>query len=908
MASRRHLVATLLLLIGSVAAQNGIECPFPGGTENGGGVAECSLYTACLWKGSECVMQNNGDIGYTVAGDPQDTGRGFKVGLDLIDATKTLFGGDIPGLELEVIYHEDYHVQVKIRDAASARYEVPVPLTLPAEAGTLPLYTVEVAAAGQPFEMSISRAATGTKVFSTVGALVYENQFIQFTTQLPSTYLYGFGENTHSRLRHTFEPRNTWPIFARDQPVGTGFMNEYGHHPYYSVVEDDAGHTHSVLFFNSNAMEYSTFLLSDGSPALTLRTIGGIIDLHFFFGPTPEDVNMQYAAMIGTTELPPYWSLGFHLSRWGYKSTDHVREVRQRMKEAGIPQDVQVIDIDYMENSRDFTIGAGNWSDLPQLVEELHSDGLKVTLILDPAVVIDFDNYEPVVRGRDADAFIKWMTPSLVPGDQPAGTNDYMVGYVWPDNKTVFPDFLKPETQDWWAQEIALFHQMVPFDSLWIDMNEPSNFGTNLDKPSNYPDDLEPWSLKCPFNFLDSPPYPTKMTRVGFSRSGRISDRTLCMSGAQTNGNDSYLLYDTHSLYGWSESVATHKAMELLFPGKRQLVLSRSTFPGSAPYAIHWLGDNEALWDDLARSVIGLIEFNLFGMPMVGADICGFSGRPTQELCARWMQLGAFYPFSRNHNAKNSPDQDPAVHPQVAEISKDVLLLRYKYLPYLYTLLHDAHMGGSSVVRPLYNVFPRDVIARDVDDQFFWGTGIMVAPVIAAGLTERDVYFPEGLWYDLASGARVSSLAGLVNVAAPLEVLPVFVRGGTILPNQAPATTTQLSRENPFGLTIALDSAFSAEGALFWDDGEYDRVMTYTSTFTFANNTLTSVVTNGQDELVGLSFDNVAFYGYPSNPTAITVNGEALDPSTWAFEEAIGVLNVKIDVPLDVSLDIQITV
>ncbi|KAF2361393.1 Galactose mutarotase N-terminal barrel, partial [Trinorchestia longiramus] len=99
-----------------------------------------------------------------VSGVPQDTGRGFTVGLDLIDSSKTMFEGDIPSLELEVIYHEDYHVQVKIRDAASARYEVPVPLSLPADVGTSPLYAVEVAAAGQPFQMSVTRAATGTPV------------------------------------------------------------------------------------------------------------------------------------------------------------------------------------------------------------------------------------------------------------------------------------------------------------------------------------------------------------------------------------------------------------------------------------------------------------------------------------------------------------------------------------------------------------------------------------------------------------------------------------------------------------------------------------------------------------------------------------------------------------------------
>ncbi|KAF2361390.1 Glycoside hydrolase family 31, partial [Trinorchestia longiramus] len=94
-------------------------------------------------------------------------------------------------------------------------------------------------------------------------------------------------------------------------------------------------------------------------------------------------------------------------------------------------------------------------------------------------------------------------------------------------------------------------------------------------------------------------------------------------------------------------------------------------------------------------------------------------------------------------NGNHSPDQDPAVHPEVASVSKEVLMLRYKYLPYLYSLFHRAHMEGHSVARPLYNVFPSDIPARDVDDQFLWGTGIMIAPVLKAGLVQRNVYFPE---------------------------------------------------------------------------------------------------------------------------------------------------------------------
>ncbi|NWR66178.1 SUIS protein, partial [Bucorvus abyssinicus] len=201
-----------------------------------------------------------------------------------------------------------------------------------------------------------------------------------------------------------------------------------------------------------------------------------------------------------------------------------------------------------------------------------------------------------------------------------------LVGQVWP-GRTVFPDFTNPACTSWWVEECRRFHNQVPYDGIWIDMNEVANFAAgSIDG--------------CGQNDLNYPPFtPHVVDRLLYSK-------TLCLDAVQKWGRQ----YDVHNLYGYSMILSTQRAIETLFPGKRSFLLSRSTFAGSGKYAGHWLGDNTASWDHLKWAIPGMLEFGLFGVPYVGADICGFFENVTEELCRRWMQVGAFYPFARNHN------------------------------------------------------------------------------------------------------------------------------------------------------------------------------------------------------------------------------------------------------------------
>ncbi|KAK3956020.1 glycosyl hydrolases family 31-domain-containing protein [Pseudoneurospora amorphoporcata] len=802
------------------------------------------------------------------------------------------------------------------------------------------------------FFFIVKRKETGEVLFTTEGRkLVYEDQFIEFGSSLPENYnLYGLGEVMHGfRLGNNL----TRTLFASD--VGDNLdANIYGNHPIYLdtryFTKDESGklryvsnptdknakyvsYTNGVFLRNAHAQE--VLLRPEG---ITWRTLGGSIDLYFFEGPSAQDIIKSYQlSTVGLPAMQQYWTLGFHQCRWGYSNWTVVKDVVDNFRKFEIPLETIWTDIDYMKGYRDFENDPDQFSyeEGAKFLEELHKNHQHYVPIVDSAIYVPNpdkpeDDYEPYHRGLEADAFI--MNPD----------GSLYIGAVWP-GYTVFPDWIGAAlngtgTVSWWIDEFVRYYKKVAFDGIWIDMNEVASFcigscGTGnltlnpvhppwglpgepgalvLDYPegfektnaseassatsvrkTQYPDPTTTASTTSITSYLRTTPTPGSRNinyppYVINNFHGDIGTHALSPNGTHHGGT---VDYDFHNLYGHQILHATYEALLKVFEGKRPFIIGRSTFAGSGKWAGHWGGDNYSLWAFLYFSIPQALSFSLFGFPMFGVDTCGFSGNADNELCSRWMQLSAFFPFYRNHNVRGAISQEPYVWSSVIDASKKAMRIRYLLLPYTYTLMTQASLSGSTVMRALSWEFPQEPWLADADRQFMLGSAVMVTPCLVQGATTVDGVFPgvaDGTvwydWYTYKSASEGVQSGQNVTIDAPLGHIPVYLRGGHVLPVQEPGMTTTESRQNEWSVIVALDGEGKANGTLYLDDGESlepgENVKWVD--FTVEKNSLQ--VTPQGKYLDQNSLTNVTVLGVAAAPSKVSLNGDALASSSWSYD------------------------
>ncbi|QFS42802.1 glycoside hydrolase family 31 protein [Nostoc sphaeroides] len=630
-------------------------------------------------------------------------------------------------------------------------------------------------------------------------------------------HFYGFGERT-GFLDKLSEVKTNWTTDALDYDALTDEM--YQAIPFFMALRPELGYG---IFFNTSF--WSQFDIGAEQPGIwKMETRGGELDYYIIYGPEPAQILETYTQLTGRMPLPPKWALGYHQCRWSYESETVVRELAQEFRQRRIPCDVIHLDIDYMRGYRVFTWSPQRFPNPAKLISNLAQDGFKTVTIIDPGVKYEPEgNYHVFDQGLKNDYFVRKANGEL------------FHGYVWPE-KAVFPDFLRPDVSNWWA-DLHKSLTDVGVAGIWNDMNEPAI----NDRP--FGDDGE--KIWFP---LDAPQGGDEGAGgAGGAGGEEKQSKIVRLSEVEVQNSKSKIDVthtEVHNLYGLMMAKACYEGLERHRSSQRSFVLTRSGYAGVQRWSSVWMGDNQSLWEHLEMSLPMLCNMGLSGVGFVGCDIGGFAGNATAELFARWMQVGMLYPLMRGHSAMSTARHEPWVFgDRVENICREYINLRYQLLPYIYSLFWEAVTTGAPILRPLLYHFPNDPKTYSLYDQVLLGASLMAAPIYRPGVEHRSVYLPLGTWYDWWSGDRYE---GPIHILAhaPLERMPLYVRGGAIVPMQPVRQYVDQAPLDEIRLRIWPGNN---EYQLFEDDGQTNEYqdqnfsLSSISVFTESNQTVVEI-------------------------------------------------------------------
>eukprot|EP00922_Rhytidocystis_sp_ex-Travisia-forbesii_P048751 GHVS01072616.1.p1 GENE.GHVS01072616.1~~GHVS01072616.1.p1 ORF type:complete len:913 (+),score=118.88 GHVS01072616.1:404-3142(+) len=563
-------------------------------------------------------------------------------------------------------------------------------------------------------------------------------------------------------------------------------MALYGSVPFV-LAQHEGGRASGLLWANPSETWVTVDKVEEGAVSWWASETG-VLEAYVCMGPTEQAAMQQLHALTGYGAMSPMFAFGKHQCRWNYNDEDDVREVDSMFDQTDIPYDVIWLDIEHTDNKKYFSWHPQKFPSPNKMIDNIASKRRRMVTIVDPHLKDD-PRYTVFNECKAHGHLVK----------QADGAD--FSGWCWP-GKSGYGDFSDANVRAWWATKFAFNSYKHSTNRLliWNDMNEPSVFnGPELTMPK---DNLH---------------------------KGSIEHREM------------------HNLYGMYYHRATFEGLlGRSNPKLRPFVLSRSFFASSQRYGFVWTGDNTADWSHLSISVPMILSAAMAGISLIGADVGGFFGDPSDELLVRWHQLGIWYPFYRSHAHLEAPRREPWVRGSpVVDLIGRAVAVRYSLLPLWYTLAAEYSMFGLPMIRPISwphaDTLPAQCTAKpqdaDVvetwegrleDSAMFVGDYFYVVAVDRAG-SEQDaawgmldvhVHLPKGpdIWYDFASGACYR--AGMdVAYSTDIQSIPVFVRGGSIV------TTKERQRRSsdamfldPFTVHIYPSSSGAACGSLYVDD------------------------------------------------------------------------------------------
>lgn len=487
---------------------------------------------------------------------------------------------------------------------------------------------------------------------------------------------------------------------------------------------------------------------------------GGELNYYFIYHTQLRDIISSYTMLTGRMKMPPLWSLGYQQNRYSYYPDTEVLRIAQTLREKKIPADGITLDIHYMDKYKLFTWDKERFANPEAMNAKLKEMGFKTTVIVDPGIKIE-KGYDAYEDGLKKDVFIKY----------PDGTN--YSGQVWP-GWCNFPDFTDEDARAWWREKVEFFANSG-VAGIWNDMNE-----------------IATWGQKMPSNVL-------------FNYDGALASHK-----------------QAHNVYGSLMARSSFEGM-VKSTNKRPFILTRAAYAGAQRFTAIWTGDNRSEDDHMLLGVRLISSLGLSGVPFTGMDIGGFTGGPSVGLYAKWIQIGAFNPYFRNHSAVNTKSSEPWTYgEEVTEVSRNYISLRYKLLPYLYSTFNKSINTGLPVVRSLAidHTFDAKIYDTQFQNQFLFGQAFLVAP-FESTKDFGKIYFPKSDWYNLYTGELEKGNTEKI-VGLSLQKMPVYVKESSIVPMQSLIQTTAEQPTDTLAIHIykgKINNTF----AYYEDDGEsYD--------------------------------------------------------------------------------------
>lgn len=602
----------------------------------------------------------------------------------------------------------------------------------------------ETEAVVQAFEVSPGIPETGK--ISTEAGFLFQYEMSE------DDIVYGLGEANRGINKRGYR----YVSLCADDPHHTeDKVSLYGAHNFIIL----SGERYVGLFF-----DYPAKLTFDigytRQDTLSVQCDEANLYVYELIGNSAIDIVRQFRKMIGKSYIPPKFAFGYGQSRWGYKTRQDFEEVVKKYRDNHIPMDMLYMDIDYMEQYKDFTVNPEEFADFEGFVQNMKSQNIHPVPIIDAGVKIEpgYDIYE---EGVQKGYFCK----------KEDGTEVEIA--VWP-GLTHLPDVLNKEAREWFGSKYEILTSKG-IDAFWNDMNEPAIFYTKAGLEQlkaqlrDYADGKKDWSY---FELTDA--------------VGKINNNVDDYKTFYHNVNGQMIRHDkVHNLYGYNMTRAAGEAFEKISPDKRILMFSRSSYIGMHRYGGVWMGDNQSWWNHILLNLKMMVSLNMCGFLYTGADLGGFGSDTTRDLLLRWLALGVFTPLMRNHSALGTREQECYQFEGIDDF-KHIIEVRYRLIPYLYSEYMKAVMADDMYARPLAFEYTEDKMARTIEDQVLIGNEIMIAPVYEQNAVGRYVYLPEEMMFIkfMADSTILSEVMekGIHYVEVALNEVPLFIRKDKKIP------------------------------------------------------------------------------------------------------------------------------